>query len=397
MMRPLKIAVVTETFPPEVNGVAMTISVMISALLDRGHRVEVIRPEQPSDRFPTSRARHAEVLVRGMPIPGYPSLRMGMPSPRLLVQRWKAVRPDVVQLVTEGPLGFSAVLAARKLGIPIASEYRTDFKAYARHYGKSWLTGPIARYLRYVHNATAVTMVPTADLAESLGRSGYERVEVVTRGVDTRLFNPTQRTEVLRRGWGARPDTPVVLHVGRLAPEKNLDLLFDAFDAIRSRTPEARLVLVGDGPDRARLARKYPGHFFAGVQRGQGLAAHYASADIFLYPSLTETFGNVTLEAMASGLAVVAFDYAAAKDHIRHDVNGMLARYADRSEFKQHACELAASPQRIVRLARGARAAAANADWARVIDKLQDTLYSVTNLEPESLHIPARLSSQAAS
>lgn len=382
MKRPLKIAVVTETFPPEVNGVAMTIDVMVRALIERGHGIEVIRPEQLGDKHPRTRARHAEVLVKGMPIPGYSSLRMGMPAPRLLTQRWRALRPDVVQLVTEGPLGFSAMLAARKLGIPVASEYRTNFNAYAQHYGKAWLNGPITRYLRYLHNATAVTMVPTGEMAESLRSKGFLRVEIVTRGVDTLLFNPAQRSEVLRRTWGAPPDAPVVLHVGRLAAEKNLDLLFEAFAAIQQSAPNARLILVGDGPDRARLSRRYPGHFFAGIQRGHSLAAHYASADIFLYPSLTETFGNVTLEAMASGLAVVAFNYAGARDHIRHDVNGLLARYGDHAQFKELATELSSAPQRIARLARAARAAAAKADWTRVIDRLEGTLYTVSGIVP---------------
>lgn len=397
MKRPLRIAVVTETFPPEVNGVAMTIDIMVRALVERGHAVEVIRPEQPSDKHPGKCTRHAEVLVRGMAIPGYSSLRMGMPAARLLTRRWRSVRPDVVQLVTEGPLGFSAMLAARRLGIPVASEYRTNFNAYARHYGKAWLTRPITRYLRYLHNATALTMVPTDEMAQALRGGGYERVKVVTRGVDTQAFNPAHRSEALRRAWGAAPGAPVVLHVGRLAAEKNLDLLFDAFAAIRARTPKARLVLVGDGPDRARLARHHSEHFFAGTQRGSGLAAYYASADMFLYPSLTETFGNVTLEAMASGLAVVAFNYAAARDHIRHDVNGLLARYGDHAEFRSLAGELSGSPQRIARLARAARAAANTADWTRVIDTLETCLYSVTGVELDIAPRSAYVSREAVS
>lgn len=392
MKRPLKIAVVTETFPPEVNGVAMTIDVMVRALIERGHDLEVIRPAQPGDGHPRSCARHAELLVQGMPIPGYSTLRMGMPVPRTLTRHWRAFRPDIVQLVTEGPLGFSAMLAARYLGIPLASEYRTNFSAYARHYGLAWLTGPIKRYLRYLHNATAVTMVPTEAMAESLRTGGYRRVDVVTRGVDTRLFNPAQRSEDLRRIWGAEPDAPVVLHVGRMAPEKNIGLVFEAFAALQEGVPKARLVLVGDGPDRARLARRFPEHFFAGIQRGGSLAAHYASSDIFLYPSLTETFGNVTLEAMASGTAVIAFDYAAARDHIRHDVSGLLVRYGDHEQFRKFARELAGSPERIASLSRAGRTAAVRADWARVIDTLEATLYSVAAVEtvtgPRSAMLP---------
>lgn len=397
MTRPLKIAVVTETFPPEVNGVAMTIGVMVNELNARGHYVEVIRPAQQADRFPTSRTSHAEVLVRGLPIPGYPSLRIGLPATRMLKQRWSAVRPDVVQLVTEGPLGLSAMHAARKLGIPVVSEYHTNFNAYARHYGKSWLKQPIASYLKYLHNATAVTLAPTAEMAESLRRCGYRRVEVVSRGVDTQRFSPDMRSAQIRRMWGAGPDDLVVLHVGRLAPEKNLDLVFDAFTEIEAVAPRVRLVLVGDGPERARLTRKYPRHFFSGVQRGQSLASHYASADIFLYPSMTETFGNVTLEAMASGLAIVAFDYAAARDHIRHDVNGLLPHFGDHGEFKSFASSLAADPHRCSRLGRAARVAALRADWGRVIDTLETILFDTSGKPPLRKPQPTFLSQEAAS
>jgi len=393
----LKVAVVTETFPPEVNGVAMTIDVMVRGMLTRGHHVEVMRPAQPSDQYPRTDTKHAEVLLRGMPIPGYGSMQMGLPAPRRLAQRWRAARPDVVQLVTEGPLGFSAMLVARKLGIPVVSEYHTNFNAYARHYGKSWLTRPVASYLKYLHNATAVTLAPTEEIANALRSSGYARVEVVSRGVDTNLFDPGRRSEALRRIWGARQDDPIVLHVGRLAPEKNLDLLFEAFDSIRTVAPRARLVLVGDGPERIRLAKQYPGHFFAGIQRGQSLAAHYASADLFLYPSLTETFGNVTLEAMASGLAVVAFNYAAARDHIRTDVNGLLARFGDHGEFKALAAGLACDPVRIGRLGRSARAAAISVDWDRVIDALEQVLSTSASREQPAKQRGRNLSPGTAS
>lgn len=397
MTRPLKIAVVTETFPPEVNGVAMTIGVMVNELTSRGHYIELIRPTQHADRFPKTRTPHVEVLVSGLPIPGYPALRIGLPATRMLKQRWSAVRPDVVQLVTEGPLGFSAMLAARKLGIPVVSEYHTNFNAYARHYGKSWLKQPIAGYLKYLHNATAVTLAPTVEMAESLRRCGYKRVEVVSRGVDTQRFSPDLRNAQIRRMWGAGPDDLVVMHVGRLAPEKNLDLVFAAFDEIVAVAPGARLALVGDGPERARLTRKYPNHFFAGVQRGQSLAAHYASADIFLYPSMTETFGNVTLEAMASGLAVVAFDYAAARDHIRHDVSGLLPHFGDHGEFKSFASSLAADPNRCGRLGRAARASALRADWGRVIDSLEIILFETSGQPAFRERQTTFLSQEAAS
>ncbi|MPZ43679.1 MAG: glycosyltransferase [Betaproteobacteria bacterium] len=379
----LRIAVVTETYPPEINGVAATLGVMVHGMIARGHSVEVIRPSQRSDRSGSTRAPHAEVLVRGVPIPGYGSLRMGLPATRLLKKRWRTLRPDVVQVATEGPLGWSATRAARQVGVPVASEFHTNFHAYSKHYGAGWLHGVIARYLRNLHNAAALTMVPTRELAESLSQRGFERVTVVGRGIDTALFDPRRRSASLREAWGVTDDAPVVLHVGRLAPEKNLDLLFAAFDAMRARCPRARLVVVGDGPERSRLAQRYPGHYFAGMRRGEALATHYASADIFLYPSLTETFGNVTLEAMASGLAVVAFDYAAARQHIVHDVSGLLSPFGDAAAFVRHAATLADSWESISRLRQAARMVAQSADWKRVFDALEDALFAAREYRPE--------------
>jgi glycosyltransferase involved in cell wall biosynthesis len=189
--RPLHVAVVTETYPPEINGVATTIAVMVGGLLARGHKVEVVRPRQSADVGTAGSGLCDEVLVGGLPIPGYSSLRFGMPSAGRLIKRRRVVRPDVVQVVTEGPLGWSAVCAARKLRIPCASDFHTNFHAYTSHYRAGWLYRPIAGYLRSMHNATAVTMVPTQELAECLSSFGFDRVAVVSRGVDTAHFQST--------------------------------------------------------------------------------------------------------------------------------------------------------------------------------------------------------------
>ncbi|MPZ46066.1 MAG: glycosyltransferase [Betaproteobacteria bacterium] len=373
----LRIAVVSETYPPEINGVAATIAVMVQGLLARGHEIEVVRPRQQSDCRQALRAACAEILVAGAPVPGYATLRFGLPATALLFQRWRTVRPDIVHVVTEGPLGWSAVRAARKLALRVASDFHTNFDAYCGHYRLGWLQRPVLRYLRALHNATAVTMVPTEELRASLSQCGFERVAVVSRGVDTRLFKPACRSEALRRSWGANPDTPVVIHVSRLAPEKNLALLFRTFERMRTHCPQARLVIVGDGPERVRLERQHPEHHYAGMQRGEALAAHYASADIFLNPSLTETFGNVTIEAMASGLAVVAYDYAAARQCIRHGVNGMVAPFGDEERFTRAALELIAHGEGMESIRRAARSSAERIDWERVLDSLEWTLRSV--------------------
>jgi glycosyltransferase involved in cell wall biosynthesis len=219
-------------------------------------------------------------------------------------------------------------------------------------------------------------MVPTEALRRQLAGHGFERLRVVARGVDTRLFDPRKRSPELRRAWGATPDTPVLMHVGRLASEKNLGTLLAAHDAMRQQRPDLQLVWVGDGPARAELAARCPQAVFAGLRGGDDLAAHYASADLFLFPSLTETYGNVTPEAMASGLPVLAYDYAAASQLIDNGHNGLLAPFADETAFVGAALRLLADPAAAAAMGRAARATAEGQAWDRVVGQLEAVLLS---------------------
>ena len=241
----------------------------------------------------------------------------------MLRQRWRADRPDLVHVVTEGPLGASAIRAARALRLPITSSFHTNFHAYSGHYGFSVLKKVALSWLRRVHNRTLRTFAPTMELCDELRSLGFVGVQVLSRGVDTHQFSPVHRSESLRASWGAGPEDPVVLHAGRMAAEKNYPLLLQAFAAMRAANPRCRFVLVGDGPLRPWLEREHPEFSFGGMMSRDELAQRYASADIFIHPSLTETFGNVLTEAMASGLAVAAFDYAAARQFVRNGVNGL--------------------------------------------------------------------------
>lgn len=375
--RPLRIACVTETYPPEVNGVAMTIARLVQSLRARDHRVQVVRPRQKSDVGPTSADGYNDVLVRGVPIPRYAGLRMGLPCMGRLVKLWKQNRPDVVHIATEGPLGRSALLAARALGLPVCSEFRTNFHAYSTHYGFGFLRGPIIGYLRRFHNATQCTMVPTQALHDDLKKEGFRDLLTVARGVDVRRFDAAHRSEALRAQWGVAPDDLVVTCVGRLAPEKNLNTLVSAFEAIRREQPRAKLVLVGDGPMRKELQARCPDAVFAGQRIGDDLATHYASADMFLFPSVTETFGNVTTEAMASGLAVVAFDYAAAQRLIRHGENGALVPFGDHAAFVATAVRTAADLANCRVLGARARISVMALDWDSIAQQVEGVMASV--------------------
>jgi len=375
--RSLRIACVTETYPPEVNGVSLTVARMVEGLHRRNHDVQLVRPRQDSRDEADRSVRFHEVLMRGLPIPRYPNLRMGAPSKRALVQLWSLRRPDVVHIATEGPLGWSALQAARHLKLPVSTDFRTNFHAYSRHYGIGWLHKPIMAYLRKFHNRAASTMVPTEALRRELEGCGFRHVSVVSRGVDTRLFNPQRRSEALRAAWGVGEGDPVVACVGRLAPEKNLDVLLSAFEAVQRAVPTARLLLVGDGPLRAELQARCPAAILAGQRNGEDLAAHYASADLFLFPSLTETFGNVTTEAMASGLPVVAFDYAAAAAIIRSGENGTLVPFGNSSEFVRCALQMAVSPARRHGIGLQARQTAAALDWEGIVLRFEAVLLRV--------------------
>jgi glycosyltransferase involved in cell wall biosynthesis len=373
----MQIDLVIETWPPEINGVANSAARFARGLVERGHRVGVIRPRQACDDSTQAQAAVAgvdEQLVSGVSLPRYPELKLGLPAHAVLRRRWQACRPQVVHIATEGPLGWSALRVAKALGLPVATDFRTNFDAYSAHYGLGWLRTPIARWLRWFHNASDVTLVPTEAMRERLTAQGVSHVQVVSRGVDTVLFNPARRDEALRKRWGVGPEGLVAAYVGRLAPEKNPQLLVRAFEAIWAVRPDAQLVLVGDGPYRETLLQALPQAVFAGHRRGEDLAAHYASADLFLFPSVTETFGNVVTEAMASGLAIAAFDDAAAAEHLVHGQSGMLAEVGDTEGFVRHAHTLAAQAAMRTRIGARAHERAQRLAWDRVVADLETQL-----------------------
>lgn len=367
----LRLAVVTETYPPEINGVARTLAQLVSGLQSRGHDIQLVRPRQPLEPGPTTAPAPGTLLTRGMPIPHYKALRLGLPAKKRLFSAWVQRRPDLVHIATEGPLGWSALQAARKLRIPVSSDFRTNFHAYSGHYGMGWLGRPIAAYLRKFHNLAGCTMVPTEALRAALQEQRFERLHVVARGVDTAHYSPTWRDEALRAHWGAQPGQLVALYVGRLAAEKNPGLLVRAFEAMRASRPDSVFVVVGDGPERAALVQQLPHAHFAGMQTGTALARHYASADAFVFPSLTETYGNVVPEAMASGLPVLAFDQAAAQDLIAHGVHGWLAAAGDEAAFLGHATALAHQGALCRPMGLQAQAAVAERGWPRIVDQVE--------------------------
>jgi len=396
MRRMRRLCLVTETFPPEVNGVAMTLQRLCREWVRRGIEVQVVRPRQAREREAGGGRPWEELQVGGFPIPEYPEARIGAWACGRLRRAWGERRPDWVHIATEGLLGWSARRAAQGLGIPLVTSFHTNFHDYAQHYGVGLLRPVVAAYLRAFHNGGSLCLVPDEELRQELEALGIRRTGRMGRGVDVGLFDPARRDPELRRSWGAGPEDPVVVHVSRAAAEKNIPLVIEAWRACRQRHPRCRLVLVGGGPEEAALRRMCPEAVHAGMRFDEDLARHYASGDLFFFASETETYGNVVMEAMASGLAVLAYDYAAAGQHIRNGANGFTVAKGDREAFCRRGVELAWEVRALDRLRQEARATAAGLPWSGVVDAYLGDVAALPAFQPAGDEPEATASASAA-
>ncbi|MET3053582.1 glycosyltransferase family 1 protein [Pseudomonas alkylphenolica] len=380
----LHVTLISETFPPEINGVATTLGRLSEGLRQRGHQVDLVRPRQATD---PAHAGDEQLLCRGWPVPGYPGLQWGQVSMHKLLRRWRRQRPDVLYIATEGPLGLSALRAARRLGIAVVSGFHTNFQQYTSEYGLGLLTRLLTHYLRWFHRRTHTTLVPSVSQRLELERRGFDNLTLMARGVDSQLFNPGRRNKALRDQWGLENEDIALLYVGRLAAEKNLAVLQQCLQAAQQQYPLRciKLIVVGDGPQRSALQLQLPEAVFCGAQRGEALAEHYASGDIFLFPSLTETFGNVVLEALASGLGVVAYDQAAAAQHIRHGHSGALAMPGDVEAFIDACNWLVEDAEALRRVRLNARQHASRQGWPAIIEQFENHLREACR-QPQQLN-----------
>jgi glycosyltransferase involved in cell wall biosynthesis len=356
----------------------MTLGRVVDGLHRRGHEMSVITPRR-ADRRPCPSGTFSLHQVPSAPIPRYPDLRFGFPAKRRILRLWHERRPDLVHVATEGPLGWSAVRAAHQLGVPLVTSFHTNFHSYGQHYGYRFMTQGVFRWLRYIHRHAHRTFVPSEELRTHLQAEGFANLRILGRGVDTTLFTPERRDASLRASWGADEKTPVVIYVGRLAAEKNLPLTIRAWQTMRKTLPQLKLIMVGDGPLRAKLAQAHPEIIFAGTRKGADLARHYASGDIFLFASTTETFGNVVTEAMASGLGVLAFDYAAPRRFIRPGETGWLAPFGDEETYLSTAAKVARSTEAWPAIRRSAHYAVLPVSWEGVLGDFEKELLEITS------------------
>ncbi|MDF1763130.1 MAG: glycosyltransferase family 1 protein [Oleibacter sp.] len=364
-----RVAIITETYAPEINGVAHTLLQLVNGLKNCGIEVLIIRPHQQGTDQDKQHIDEHTITVPGLPLPGYKELSFGLPMRSRISSALTEFAPQAIYVATEGPLGLAACSAARRLNVPVVSGFHTNFHQYGKHYHLGLLENLGYRYLRWFHNRTAATLVPTINQANELTQHLFERVHVMARGVDSELFSPARRKEELRRQWGVTDQDLVLIYVGRIAAEKNLQLALKTYQSLRQQDPRIKLVLVGDGPAREGIQAAHPEVIWAGMQRGIALAEHYASGDIFLFPSLTDTFGNVVTEALASGLALVSFDYAAAQEHTKHEVSAMLSEFGDENAYIRSALALLDRPNLLRHIRQAGRQIALTISWARIIEE----------------------------
>ncbi|HKK01789.1 MAG TPA: glycosyltransferase family 1 protein [Desulfuromonadales bacterium] len=358
----MRIAIVSETWLPQINGVSRTLNELTLFLDGCGDDLLLMIPRY---RPPVASSASCQISsFAGTRLPFYPEIRLPLARPASIRKQLKTFAPDLVHIATEGPLGWAALRAARSLSLPVATSYHTHFAPYLSAYRLGMLTEAAWAYLRWFHNRTDLTLCPTPSARQQLLTKGFRNVDVWSRGVDNRRFDPAHRDPLLRKKLGIASEETVLLYVGRLAAEKNLAMLIDAYRLLKG---PKRLLLVGDGPLRAELERQaIPGVLFAGYRHGAELARFYASADIFAFPSLTETFGNVVLEAMASGLATVGFAVQGPGDQIVDGETGLLVATIDAETLATRLQELVDERPLRRRLGNAARACAVGRSWDEI-------------------------------
>lgn len=362
----MRIALFTEVFAPKIDGITNRLRYTIRCLKALGHDVLVFAPDTAVAEFHGARV----VRVPGLPFPPYPGLRISLPDPRIA---WELRRfaPQVVHAVGPVCLGAWGIVAARSLGLPVVASYHTDLPGYAPRYGLGWARPALWPGLRRIHNAAHVNLCPSRHTRAELLAHGIENVGIWRGGVDTVRFDPRRRCPEMRELLtDGAPDEPVVLYAGRLSPEKNLEL----FEAVLDAVPEAHGALVGDGPARADLERRLRGRrvAFPGFLRGEALAAAFASADVFLMPSTTETLGFVVLEAMSSGLPVVAAEAGGIPDLVNHGEDGFLFDPARPEQAIEQVRALVESRAMRRFYGQQARKAAEACGWQQETEKLID-------------------------
>lgn len=377
MTRNLRISLVSETYFPQVNGVSRTLDRLVRYCSEQGDRLQLLIPSynENSAQLPCQVEKNE---WQSIALPFYKEVVLPMVTVGMIESSLKSFCPDLVHIATEGPLGWAALRAAKRLKLPVVSSYHTNFPQYLRTYHARFLEPVCWRYLRWFHNSTLATFCPSASSRELIEGKGFHNVGIWSRGVDNHRFNPGKRDLDLRRALGIGPDDTVMTCTGRIANEKNLEMLVDAWREL-SDHDDCHLLLVGDGPLRARLERmKLPRTIFTGYRYGEELAKIYASSDLFVFPSLSETFGNVVLEAMASGLPVVAYNVQGPKDIVREAHTGLLVNDITAEALASAIRQMVNNRELLKQMGRQARAYAEGCTWESIMGGMRNQYLKLT-------------------
>ena len=366
MARGLRLALFSDTYAPQVNGVSRTLERLVAAVVQRGGEARVFTTSDPGASADGSVRR-----VGSVPFWAYPQLRIALPLSPGSTRDVRAWRPTLIHSATPFGVGLAGRSAARRLGVPFVSSYHTHFSAYVSFYRLGLLERPTWAFLRWFHNSGQLTFCPSRPIAAELEGQGFRHLRVWPRGIDTGRFNPRYRSEALRARLGATPDTTLVAYVGRIAPEKGLDVALDAMRTVMDAAPgKVVFAIAGDGPYEAHCRAAAPaGTVFTGHIGGEDLSALYASADLFIFPSVTDTFGNVLLEAMASGPAIVGAHYGTTTELLAAG-RGVTFPPGDAGAMAEVILRLARQPDERAELSRAALDYARTASWEAVFDAL---------------------------
>lgn len=386
----------TDTYPPQVNGVSVVTALSVAGLMHRGWEVAVVAPRYPVSQRTDgilSRVSDAPLIeVPSVACPPYPDIRLAAPSLDLVTGAVRRYRPDLVHCATEFMIGRLGQIAAGRNGIPRLSSYHTDFSRYTESYGVGWLRPTVSRYIGRFHRRSARVYTPSEPARDDLREFGVTRVEVWGRGVELEAFSPEQRNPSLRSAYGI-DDAVVFLHVGRMAAEKGVARILAAFARASDILGPGRihLMIAGSGPEEGRLRAAAPSNctFLGVLDRQRTLPEIYASADAFLFSSLTETLGLVVLEAMASGLPVIATPAGGVADHLRDDENGIAVPADDTDGMARAIIEVTMNAALRHRLAIGARQTASALSWEAELDRLDVSYRRVLHREDVS-PVPAQ-------
>jgi glycosyltransferase involved in cell wall biosynthesis len=385
MTTPLRIALVSDTYLPEINGVTTVLRTMRDGLRARGHDVLMLAP-----RYPSPGPDDSGVFRRAsIPFPLYPAVRLSLPIGGGASRALHHFRPDLVHVATEGPLGLVGRGWAGRNAVPLVTSFHTDFPRYAGRYLGNWSVRQVRRYCTWFHRPAAITQTPSEETAAELRSFGIQPVMAWGRGVDPDHFTPARRSESRRF---ALRDRPVVLYVGRLAREKDIGVLVTCFRMLREQWGDRiAFAISGDGPEGEVVRGQLPFARHHGFLDRDRLADLYADSDVFVFPSQTETCGLVALEAMASGVPVIAADRGGVLENLRPGVNGLRVAAGNPAAFADATSALLADTAQRQALAAGARAWAVGHSWQKELDDLERVYRKVIDIIPTSAHVPVEM------